>query len=110
MLDCYKDYIEEKGVSLRDIGLQEKAFTRNDAMEAISLLSKGVNPILGGDVYFRCGQKNELAYANWYSSKKVNEKSEDFFARSLAEAAKYIESFPHRADREPLFSLVLGEG
>jgi hypothetical protein len=35
MLDCYKDYIEEKGVSLRDIGLQEKAFTRNDAMEAI---------------------------------------------------------------------------
>ena len=109
MSDSYKNYLKEKGVSLSDIGLQERALTRSDALGVIPLLKEGVSPILGGDVYFRIESKIEVAYANWYSNKKVGENSEDFFVRSLAEAAKYIENFPHRADREPLFSLVLGK-
>jgi len=107
-LKQYQNLLDAKGISLRELGIQDMALERGDALAAVELLRKASTPILGGDVYVKRKANIELAYANWYSDPNPNEASNDYLRCSWHATENYIKNFPEPMDGEPLFVLVIG--
>ena len=106
----YKHLLETKGIPLRELGIQDIALEREDALLAVQFLRKASIPILGGDVYLKRGAKIELAYADWHSDPHRGEDLDRYFERSWAGTENYLRSFSQPPDAMPLFSLVVGGG
>lgn len=100
----YISFIEEKGISLKEInpGSKEFALKAEDILSVIHLLHGTKTPILGGDVLSK-DSSDKLAYAihlwgsdyhylNWYCEKMDNESYEEYVNRSHQEAEKNIET------------------
>ena len=102
----YQRLIECKGISLRELGIDDIALNREDAIGAIELLQTSAIPILGGDVYNQKANRIELAYANWHSEPTTTESRTQFAERSCIESKRYIADYPV-SDAVPLFGLVL---
>jgi Immunity protein 40 len=107
MSSDYEEFLENAGLSLRDLGLAERALVRTDALRAVTLLSQAGLPIIGGDVYWRKGSSIEPAYANWYVEQGAGESASDHAARSCQEALDYIRAFVEDGTAEALFALVV---
>jgi hypothetical protein len=102
----YQRLIECKGISLRELGVDDVALKREDAISAIELLQTSAISILGGDVYNQSANRTELAYANWHCEPTTNESRAQFAERSCIESKQYIADYPV-SDAVPLFGLVL---
>lgn len=105
----YPNLLQDRGVSLDQLGLRERALHRNDALQAIDLLSHANVPILGGDVYLLSGTSVRLAYANWHAERREDETEDAYCKRSWALAEEYIRKYPPPpADQIdlPIFVLV----
>lgn len=98
--------LQNSGHSLASIGLREVGLEKAVALDGIRLLRSASRSILGGDVYFKCGEEIEVAYANWHSDPRSNEGADEFVERSCDEAKRYIEQFPLGACT-PLFVLIV---
>lgn len=106
MIDYYKELHRKKGISLKDLGVEESGLYRDDALRAIEQFRISSVPILGGDVYFELEGGLQPAYANWHVDRSETESLGDFVARSCLHAEKYILSFPRPPGKRPLFVLV----
>jgi hypothetical protein len=106
--DSYRSLLDRSGISLQNPGLNEKALKRVDALYAVTVLRDAGVPILGGDVYFRHGNRIELAYANWHADPKPGEDRHVYLKRSWDTTESYVKRFPDTKDKEPLFVLVTG--
>ena len=106
MTKDYAQLLATKGVSLGQLGLEEVALRREDALRAIRVLQESSVPILGGDVYFEQQGGVESAYASWYVDKQDNESRKTFADRSCLKAKNYVVEFPKSLDKQPLFVLV----
>jgi len=95
----------EKGVAV--IGTAERAMCRDDALTCVDLLSCHRVAILGGDVYYVRGSGLEPAYENWYVERVAGEPEPVFLERSYATAREYIQAFPERPGRRPLFVITV---
>lgn len=104
----YQRLIQSCGISLQDIGIEDIALNREDAIFAIDLLRQSAIPILGGDVYIRNSGRIDHAYANWHSDPKANETRDQFAERSCLEARRYVSDYP-LSEAVPFFSLVLAK-
>jgi hypothetical protein len=102
----YQQLIENCGISLQSLGIDDIALNREDAICATDLLCTSTIPILGGDVYIKKANRIELAYANWHSDPSSNETRAQFAERSCSEAKQYIFDYPS-SDAIPVFALVL---
>lgn len=107
MTEDYSQFLATKGVSLGQLGLEEVALRREDALRAIRVLKELSLPILGGDVYFEQQGSVHPAYANWYVDRKDNESRKAFADRSCVKAENYVADYPKAMDKQPLFVLVL---
>jgi len=105
----YALLLDEKGVSLHALGLEDISLCRTDALRAIELIRSSSRAILGGDVYFQRAGGIEIAYANWHTDREIGENSTDYVVRSCHESKNYIESFPHLEAAVPLFVFVVSE-
>jgi hypothetical protein len=105
----YEDLLKKVGIPLTSIGLKEVALSRVDALRAIAMLAGGAMCILGGDVYFRRGDRIDPAYANWYIVQNPSESTKSYIDRSISNAIEYIEGFPKREGEHPIFVLVVRE-
>jgi Immunity protein 40 len=94
------------GVSLAALGIHDIGLLRSDALNAVEIARHAELPILGGDVYFRRGDRIELARANWHVSPMPPEEREAYLRRSWDEAEGYIKNFPEPPDAEVLFGIV----
>lgn len=103
----YQQILDNRGIRLDDLGIEEIALARDDALRAIGFLESELIPILGGDVYYRRGSKIEVAYANWYSDPVPGEEQSDFLKRGWKTAREYVKDFPERQDVSPLFVFVV---
>jgi hypothetical protein len=103
----FEKLLADRGVSLEDLGLQDIALRRNDAIRAIQLLLRDSIPVLGGDVYYHEDSRNSIAYANWYCEPEGGENVAAFATRSCKRASEYINRFPELEGREPVFALVV---
>jgi|SRR5450631_1409117 len=107
-MNDYDQLLDEKGISLQNPGLRERALSRDDALNAINLLVSRNVAVLGGDVYLLREGKIRLAYANWSVDRLVDESDDDYRKRSWEHASKYIRSYPNAADPAdiPIFVIV----
>jgi hypothetical protein len=103
----YQKMLVEKGIVLSELGLQDVALRKADALQAIKLLQIDSVPVLGGDAYYRENSKNSVAYANWYCEPIVGEDIRVFSSRSCAKATDYISQFPDLAGKESIFVIVI---
>ena len=108
-LDEFRAFLNSRGVALHDLGMDEKALARADALEAIPILRQAEIPILGGDVFREVGTEVQLAYANWSCNRESSEATPAFATRSAAKAETYIQSYPERLGERPLFLFVLAK-
>jgi Immunity protein 40 len=90
-------------------GQNEIALDRGSALSAVDLLRADRVPILGGDVYFRYGDKIDLGYANWHTEYKPGEGRSAYLQRTWDLTERYIRDFSDARGGEPLFVFVLGQ-
>jgi hypothetical protein len=103
----FGDLLGKSGVSLASLGVRDIGLSRSNALRAVEILRHGKLSILGGDVYFRRGDRVEVAYANWYADPKPEEDRETYLLRSWDKAEEYLKNFPEAADAEVLFAIVV---
>lgn len=99
--------ILSRGISLEESGINNWAFDKDGALQALCDLRAEGLPVLGGDVYEKKGPKIELGFDNWYCERNQNEDENDFVERSILKAESYIKSYRPVAESIVLFSLVV---
>ncbi len=115
---AYRRLEKEKGRTLRDTGVAGVAFTRKDLLEALECLKGSKVAVLGGDVLainrgaqpdsFWYG-KPKPTYDSWHADRRPGEDLMDYIERSIAEAERYIRSYPDPEDGTLLYSPVISE-
>jgi hypothetical protein len=103
----YLQFLASTGMSLQQLGLEDIALQREDALTAVEILQQQSIPILGGDVYFVRDGRAEPAYANWHCDSRTDERPADYLSRSCQDARQYITAFPDRDGVTPVFVLVV---
>jgi hypothetical protein len=96
------------GYSLEELGIHDRAFSKEDALKIISEVEKFKKPILGGDVLELKGGKIQYNYDNWYCDKFPNELQTEYLKRSIDRAKEYITQYKIGNIDNILFALVLG--
>ena len=85
------DEILKVGISLNDIGVNNWALTKSQALEVLNQFLLHQIPVLGGDVIENLGGEIQQKYDNWYCDKRSGESRIDFVKRSIEKAKSYIE-------------------
>lgn len=100
--------ILEKGISLSPMGVNNKAFSKKDALELVERLFILKIPILGGDVC-EINEYNfiEYNYDNWSCNKQSDESDETYLTRSILRTKEYINNYPIESNKI-FFAFVLG--
>jgi len=96
--------ILKAGFSLQEIGIDNWAFKKPDALIAINKLSRIGVPIVKGDVLELIEGSLEINYDGWECAFHSGEPIIDFIRRSMHEAIDYIEDYP--TDPNILFVLT----
>ncbi|WP_420129135.1 Imm40 family immunity protein [Longimicrobium sp.] len=89
-------------------GVNNVAWSRNDAMAVIRYLRTLEISVLGGDVYQFDKGLLTLTFDNWSCEKHPHESHEEYADRSQDVGLKYIESYANLGNVNPWFALVLG--
>ena len=105
----FETLLTASGVSLASLGIRDIGLCRDDALKGIEILRSTQIPILGGDAYFRHGDRITLAKGSWHVDPRPFESREDYLNRSWNSAEAYVTEFPQPVDAELLFSIVVGE-
>jgi hypothetical protein len=109
--DAYLRLEKEKGRSLRDICCAGVAFTRKDLLEALEILKGSQVAVLGGDVMeiVNGELQHQHTYGNWTVNRRPGEDLTDYIERSIAEAERYVRSYPDPEDGTILYSPTISE-
>src|ERR1700689_3543579 len=100
-LHKYQCILDQYGVKLQQLGLDDVVLESEYALRAVKILLDERLSILGGDVFFKEGGNVRLAYANWYANKLANETDLAYVERSCQVALNYIAKFPKRESAVP---------
>jgi hypothetical protein len=84
------DNILNLGVSLEEIGINNWALTREDALNALCSFEKLDIGVLGGDVYIHSNGDMAQNYDSWYCNYLSGESRTNFVTRSINKAKSYI--------------------
>lgn len=104
-----KEKITQKSISLEGYGLNDLAWTKEDAKNLINSIMKDRIGILGGDVYKLTLNRLEPLYDNWACEPAATESKEEYYSRSKSESLKYIENYPVQAEKNIVFSITFTE-
>lgn len=107
--DNLKQKILEKSISLKEIGLHDLAWKKEDAKILINSLINDDIGILGGDVYRIEADKFIPLSDSWWFEPIDGEEKEDFFTRSKLKSIDYIDKYPSNPEEGIIFSLVFTE-
>jgi hypothetical protein len=104
-----KDKITEKSISLEGYGINDLAWSKEDAKSLINQIMKDKVGILGGDVYKLTPKRLEPLSDNWSCEPMETEPEEDYYSRSKSESLKYIENYPIEPEEKIIFSITFTE-
>lgn len=102
-----KNKIAKNALLLFDYGLNDLAWSREDALRLITSLMNEDIGVLGGDVYFLSLHKLRSLGDNWSCHPTEQEQLVDFYLRSKIETLRYIKEYPQNA--ELVFSITFSE-
>jgi len=92
------------GEGLHEFGINNWALSKEQALNALCKFKELKIPILGGDVYEKKCCSYEANYDNWYCNQNDSEELNEFIARSIIVAQKYIENY--KSNKEIYFVIV----
>jgi len=98
-----------RGVQLADLGIEERAWSRDDAAKVVKLLNTQSVAVLGGDIYLKTGAGFEPTYENWFCASRAEETPRAFASRSHEESAAYLAGLHTSTAGETWVTLVLTE-
>ena len=92
--------------TLSHLGVDEGAYTYQDAIKLVEHLAEGPVAILGGDVYEDSSQGLRPTYEGWYCDPSPGEALDAYRKRSRDKALEYLKAFP---DTTAWFVLVMSD-
>ena len=104
-----KEKISIKSIHLNIYGMDDLAWTKQDAKNLIESIMNDKIGILGGDVYKLSINFLEPLYDNWSCEPNKSESEEEFYLRSKIESLKYIENYPIELNEKIIFSITFTE-
>lgn len=103
------DEILKTDFPLSEIGVNNWALTKDEALIALGKLMEIEIPILGGDV---CELNNGIIkynYDNWYCNRIENESEMEFVIRSHDKAVEYITNYSSSNSNNIYYTIVPGK-
>lgn len=104
-----KEKITHKSISLEKYGLNDLAWSKEDAEVLIHKIIKDEIGILGGDVYEVTSTHLEPISENWSCEPAERETEGEYYLRSKSESLKYITNYPIPSGEKILFSIIFTE-
>ena len=104
-----KEKIIQKSISLEEYGLNDLAWSKEDAKKLLNEIMKDKIGILGGDVYRLTPTRLEPLPDSWSCEPMENEPEEHYYFRSKSESLKYIENYPVEIRERIVFSIIFTE-
>jgi hypothetical protein len=97
-------------ISLKEIGLCEKAWQKDDAIQVVEYLYNNRYPILGGDVYEYEDIENSICstYDSWYTNESDFKTAQEFLLKSKDIAINYIINYSNKNGNKYCYSIVCG--
>ena len=95
--------------SLSGLGVDEVAWSANDAVQVLELLGATEIAVLGGHVYVKRAGQLEPNYDNWYAERDTQETLTGFAARSWSIAREYLANLMKPGAAECWVSLILSD-
>lgn len=93
---------------LNEIGVNNWALKKSEALDALEKLLELKVPILGGDVYENSEGIIQPNCDNWYCDQLIEESKDDYVARSIKKAMDYVELYNAKESGKIFFVLVPG--
>ena len=103
----YINFFYERGQEAPVIGMGDRAFFREDALEGLALLERLRVPVPSGGVYKLSDGKVDIAYAWWSTKLDDYDEYEDFLEESYKETLRYINMFKDSPECRYLFEFNL---
>lgn len=103
------DDFRARQVSLASIGLNDLAWSFQDARLLVESLKGHSVAILGGHLYVAHNGAIRPVYDNWYTERVLLESLAEYAARSQVHAKEYLAKYPVSKDREMLVSLTMSD-
>ncbi len=103
----YIKFYYAKGYSLTEIGVSYRAFSKEDALEAVEMLKRFRVPITGGSVITLNKGRLRMSLDHWGCSKWEFDDYEVYLETSWERAKKYIMLFNDSPDCQYLYALFL---
>ncbi len=100
------DNLLKNGLSLKEIGVNNWALRKNDALKVLQKFEEMQVAILGGDV---CELKDGIIqynYDSWHCDRLKEESDHDFVMRSIQDTKRYIEVYTVTNDDKIFFAFV----
>jgi len=95
------------GVTLHDMGVNNWALTKEQALAAFDKFTDQKISVLGGDVYELVDGSPESNYDNWYCEREGGESLEFFATRSVRQARAYVNNYNNPSGKETFYILVV---
>ena len=93
------------GISLHQMGINNWALTKEQALLVLDTLKNKMIPVLGGDIYTIVNEFPIPSYDNWFCNKNKNETISDYSERSINIAIQYIKNY--QSNQKVFFVLTL---
>lgn len=103
-----REKITKNSVSLERYGLNELAWSKEDAQNLILAIMNDYIGILGGDVYILNQDCLEPLSDNW-CCEPINIETEGYYTRSKNESLNYIKNYPVGNNENIIFSITFTE-
>ena len=102
------DEVLKVGVNLNELGVNNWALNKSEALVVLDKLTKLGVSVLGGDVYEESQGIIQPNYDSWYCDELLEESKEEYVRRSIKEARSYIEKYNFRNAENIFFVFVPG--
>lgn len=111
MNEMSKILMEIPAVPLISIGVNGKAYLRDNALKIITFARENIVPVLGGDVYYKSRSDNDIhiTYDNWYCNREELESLKEYADRSCDVAEHFITNYNCPKGYDAIFYIVLAE-
>ncbi|AQM59813.1 Imm40 family immunity protein [Clostridium baratii] len=104
--DNFPKELIDMSKSLKNIGVLELAWNKENSIKVIDFLNKNNYLILGGDVYKTIDGELNSTYDSWYFNKDKSKSSQELLHESRNRAIEYINKYHEMNGQDYYYSIV----
>lgn len=104
--DNFPKELIDMSKSLKNIGVLELAWNKENSIKVIDFLNENNYLILGGDVYKAIDGELNSTYDSWYFNKDKSKSSQELLHESRNRAIEYINKYHEMNGQDYYYSIV----